>query len=846
LTDTFELIAWGPAPYPIANGFFSSDAPIVIAALRAALRHINVSPPAETILPDRQILMRTLHRTEALRKAEADTLHAEIQALKAEKQTLLSALRDAESWKPAYSAQRAWADHIIADRKYLATLQKDAISRLEHHNQSLIALQNQLDIRPSLARRLARALRPPISPTLPMAALLTPYPPLPDIPEAPPDSHRVPLPQPDAGTTNILFIAGEPDTPGATYRCNRLADAAQAAGYSTRIKACADVGVDDLQWATIASLWRVEFSGHVDILLTLAKEYGVTTIFDTDDLVFLPHLARMDIIDGIRSIGATEHRIEQVFTDMRRTMQRCALCVTTTEELAHALRPYQPLTHVLPNSFDIPAHTCSRLHFRMHTPEDALIRIGYATGSRTHQRDFAPIAPALAEVLRLRPQARLVLFKDATHGNPVLLTDEFPALRGLEHQIEWRMLVPLAELPAELARFDISIAPLQTGNVFCEAKSEIKFSESALVNTPLIASPTGPFRRAIQHGLTGFLADTQQEWTKALLTLIDNPALRQQIGRNAYHATLWRFGPQAQTQRMRTILNGLTGEHAATLAGETLLARNARTDASIPTIPDSECLFHRDVLGEATVSVVVTSYNYARYVLDALDSVHDQTLALIDLIVVDDASTDDSTALILAWMRAHETRFNRLILLRATHNTGLGGARNIGMNAVETLHAMQLDADNRLLPDACTRLSDAMSENTAFAYPQLQAFDEQGNILPDRPLMGDFPYHPLTLVGGNHIDAMAMIAKWAWAAAGGYYVSKDTMGWEDYDLWCSFAERGLPGTHISEPLAQYRIHNTSMTNAVTERSTHKARVVQFVQSRHPWIRLVAEDARPRI
>lgn len=97
----------------------------------------------------------------------------------------------------------------------------------------------------------------------------------------------------------------------------------------------------------------------------------------------------------------------------------------------------------------------------------------------------------------------------------------------------------------------------------------------------------------------------------------------------------------------------------------------------------------------------------------------------------------------------------------------------------------------------------------------------------------------------NYIDAMAMVAKWAWAAVGGYYVQRDAMGWEDFDLWCNFAERGFVGVHVPEILAQYRRHTSSMTNAVTETPDHKPQIVSLLEARHPWLRLTHPHAAPR-
>src|SRR6202035_5617488 len=107
---------------------------------------------------------------------------------------------------------------------------------------------------------------------------------------------------------------------------------------------------------------------------------------------------------------------------------------------------------------------------------------------------------------RERPHSRLTLFR--SERAPLVDIEEYHLLAAVEHQIEWRLMRPLRELPDELARFDINIAPLEVGNPFCEAKSELKFFEAALVEVCTVASPTGPLQRAIREGETGKLADT--------------------------------------------------------------------------------------------------------------------------------------------------------------------------------------------------------------------------------------------------------------------------------------------------------------------------------------------------
>ena len=109
--------------------------------------------------------------------------------------------------------------------------------------------------------------------------------------------------------------------------------------------------------------------------------------------------------------------------------------------------------------------------------------------------------------------------------------------------------------------------------------------------------------------------------------------------------------------------------------------------------------------------------------------------------------------------------------------------------------------------------------------------------------MGTQPYDPARFIGGNYIDAMALVAKSAWCAVGGY-TQMDPAGWEDYDLWCKFAELGLSGIgHGGEPLADYRAHDRSMLAEVTDTAIGKPNVLALMERRHPWLRIVRDEQR---
>jgi glycosyltransferase involved in cell wall biosynthesis/SAM-dependent methyltransferase len=563
-----------------------------------------------------------------------------------------------------------------------------------------------------------------------------------------------------------------------------------------------------------------------------ARRGGAKVVFDVDDLMFAPELARLDVIDGIRTQYLTEDMVRDHYARIRATMGEADLCLATTEELAQRMREAYMPAFVLPNGVDHATIAASSLAVRRRRAEaaaDGLFRIGYAGGSRTHQRDFALCVDAVAEMLRARPECRLVLFRSADGSVPVVDIEEFPSLGGLEDRIEWRNFVPPDRLADEMVRFDVNLAPLEVGNPFCEAKSELKLFEAALVDVPTIASPTGPYRRAIRCGETGFLAATPRAWKDALAQLADDPMLRRRIAHAAKREALWQFGPERRVETMASLLDLLRGGRPAARAFERMTSHRD-TRLPEPPLAEHEVIFEADRLGLADVTVVVPLYNYAGLVEEALDSVRTQTLTALDLVIVEDRSTDDSLAVALGWARANASRFNRLLVLRNRANAGLSRTRNTGFDAAETPFILALDADNRLLPEcAAACLRTAQETGAAFAYPVIRTFGASDELI------GRFAYDPQRLIGSNYIDAMALVAKAAWVAAGGYRRTQG--GWEDFAFWCQLAERGLFGAQVpGEPLAEYRVHPGSMMRIAASKPAEIRRWIDDVTRVHPWLR----------
>jgi glycosyltransferase involved in cell wall biosynthesis len=800
------------------------------------------------------------------------TAHAELMALtsrytaletaylqlKAERNSHIIELAEARSARDASErASRQQADEatasyglaidaLRAERDSLATSLADAMQNAAAAQATISSLiQERAIVMNSTSWRLTAPIRRIVS-------RLRPSRPLPPAPAAPPAEPVVALAEPapiisvpsppPSGKPRILYIAGEPDTPGATYRCDRYEAACCLAGWEATTVAIKDVTDKTLLGHDVVVLWRAAWDGHVEQIIACARGNGSRVVFDVDDLMIKPELAKIAIVDGIRTIQVTESDAQYFFGRVQRVLANADVCSCTTSELARHLREWQKATHVLPNGFDAEALRRSRLAVRQakQAEGDGLIRLGYAAGTRTHQKDFRQAAGAVARVLAARPDTRLVLFRATTDGQGVVLAEEFDELAPYQDRIEWRAMVPLIDLPDELIRFDINLAPLEVENPFCEAKSELKYFEAALVDVPTVASPTGPYRRAIDDGRTGFLAAGEDEWYARMLQLVDDPELRRQVGRAAFHDALWTFGPQRRLELTRSFLHQLNGGVTGAQAFELAVRRGEYRATTSPNVPQSDILFATDRLLDAQVTVTIASYNYAEYVVEALESVRMQTLELLDLVVVDDCSPDPTVPeLILAWAKLHAARFNRLVVRRHQRNAGLGATRNSGFDTAETPYVLPLDADNRLHPHCCERLLAALlPSNAAYVYPRMQEFGSRHEVA------GGERFEPMRFVGGNYIDAMALVGKWAWAAAGGYD-TPEFMGWEDYGLWCQMIEIGQWGQPVEEILAEYRVHHDSMVNEITETQHNKMRLVANVERRHPWLDILVRGPKER-
>ncbi|MEM4234865.1 MAG: glycosyltransferase family 4 protein [Candidatus Methanomethylicaceae archaeon] len=309
-----------------------------------------------------------------------------------------------------------------------------------------------------------------------------------------------------------------------------------------------DTAISSTSHADILILQRVTWDNRVARIIQEARSRQAIILCDLDDLVYLRDSFRWidspDFSDPIRA------RLYQENLDRnRKTIEESEGVITSTAYLAQQVQQqFNKPVWVHRNAFSLEMLYWSENAQRSAKAEADKLIIGYASGTPTHDRDFQLVQPTLRKLLEEYPYVYLNLIG---HVNRKLDWGKVAA------KVHYLPFVPWRKLPYLLSRFSINLAPLRLDNPFSQAKSEIKYIEAALVKVPTIASPTEAFQFAIRQGENGFLASSPAEWEKYLRTLIEDPALRAQMGEIAYQDVLERYSPWKRAEEAVQLLNAV-------------------------------------------------------------------------------------------------------------------------------------------------------------------------------------------------------------------------------------------------------------------------------------------------
>lgn len=200
------------------------------------------------------------------------------------------------------------------------------------------------------------------------------------------------------------------------------------------------------------------------------------------------------------------------------------------------------------------------------------------------------------------------------------------------------------------------------------------------------------------------------------------------------------------------------------------------------------------------VSIIIPCYNNEKYVEEAVNSALNQTYRDIEIVIVNDCSTDNSRDVILNIVSQN----NNIKFIDNPENKGVIFSRNLAIDNCEGDYILPLDADDTIEPTYVERavylLDNIPSIGIVYCKARLFGAKNEKWELP--------VFNKETIIFGNQIFCSAVFRKSDFYKAGKY---KEYMkdGCEDWDLWLSFIELGLDAYCIDEVLFNYRQYKNS-------------------------------------
>jgi glycosyltransferase involved in cell wall biosynthesis len=221
------------------------------------------------------------------------------------------------------------------------------------------------------------------------------------------------------------------------------------------------------------------------------------------------------------------------------------------------------------------------------------------------------------------------------------------------------------------------------------------------------------------------------------------------------------------------------------------------------------CFFKRSVKVDSwpaekpLISVIIPCYNHGHYLSEAVESVLAQIWQNLEIIIVNDGSTDKNTISVLKTFTKPKTQ-----ILHHTENRGLPAARNTGIRQAQGKYIFCLDADDKIHPTYLEKAMLVMEGNieVGFAYSFVQVFGDEERVW-------ECPqFDASVLIDSIQLTALGVFRRSAWEQVGGYR-EEMRLGYEDWEFWIRLTRHGYRGYRIPEKLVFVRRIGSSFVHA---------------------------------
>ncbi len=233
------------------------------------------------------------------------------------------------------------------------------------------------------------------------------------------------------------------------------------------------------------------------------------------------------------------------------------------------------------------------------------------------------------------------------------------------------------------------------------------------------------------------------------------------------------------------------------------------------------------------VTAIITTHRRPRHLREAIASVRGETWPKVECLVIEDGDGGDAT----------ETLDPEVRVLRG-HGLGIGGARNLGLDAARGEYVIFLDDDDVALPGRISTLLEAARRSGAsLCYGLTRRVTADGGVLlpavPTRQLaFGPVGFCDL-LTCNPHVNSV-LVRTAALREAGGFDAGVEHF--DDWSAWLRLADRGLSMCSAGEVVAEWRVHENGLSGHVSRAGAMKARLLALFDRLAPRLSVAAAAA----
>lgn len=212
------------------------------------------------------------------------------------------------------------------------------------------------------------------------------------------------------------------------------------------------------------------------------------------------------------------------------------------------------------------------------------------------------------------------------------------------------------------------------------------------------------------------------------------------------------------------------------------------------------------------VSIVVTNYNNEAYIKECLDSLRKQTYQEIELIIVDDCSSDNSRHLIRKWKHHYKHRLkHRILFVPLPRNVGFASAITVGMSLARGEFVAMQDGDDVSHRQRIEKQVAYLRQHPSIGllgtnYESFHSVNPERRTKPSWLAFSREKIRRVYAAGGHCISHGTMIFRGRWFdKLGG--PSRSAEGAEDYEMIAKCINHGCQVMNLQEVLYYYRMHS---------------------------------------